>query len=141
MSNMMKKYLDTTVFTYAILYNDDKSHHCKELVKSIAKGNIIGFTSVITWDEVVYTVKKTLGKGISKEEGKKFLNLPNLVILRLDKTVLTKAQELIENYSLDPRDAIHVATALIHGADEIISDDADFDVVKEIKRIPLGDFS
>ena len=135
----MKRYLDTTVFTYAVLYEDDKALNCKNLVKDIANGLVGGFTSTITWDEVVYTVKKTLGKELSKEEGKKFLRLPKLNIIKLDIAILSKAQELIEKYSIDPRDAIHAATALVNGINEIISDDGDFDAIKEIKRISLED--
>jgi len=134
---MIKKYLDTTAFTYAILYDDEKADRCKDLMKKVAKGFVLGFTSVITWDEVVYTVKKTLGKEIALEEGKKFLNFPNLRSIKLDKNILQRAQELIQEYSLDPRDAIHVATAILNDIKEIISDDSDFDSVEEIKRIKL----
>ena len=134
---MTKRYLDTTVFTYGILYDDEKARKSKEFVKQIAKKIFLGISSTITWDEVFYTVKKTLGKEIAIEEGKKFLELPNLLLLKLDKDILLKAQELTEKYSIDPRDAIHAATAIIHNAIEIVSDDSDFDKIKEIKRIPL----
>ena len=40
--------------------------------------------------------------------------------------------------ALKPRDAIHLATALKAGASTIVSDDADFDNIKEIKRKGLG---
>ena len=54
-----------------------------------------------------------------------------------NKSILFKAQQLIEEYNLKPRDAIHAATALVNGINEIISDDSDFDKIKEIRRIPL----
>lgn len=33
-----------------------------------------------------------------------------------------------------PRDAIHAATTLLHGASELISEDADFDKVDGLRR-------
>ncbi len=70
-------------------------------------------------------------------EGKRFLGLPGLNFIKLDRKIIDKAQDLITNYSINPRDAIHAATAIINNISEIISDDSDFDVIKEIKRIPL----
>jgi len=43
----------------------------------------------------------------------------------------------MERYPLKPRDAIHAATALAEEASTILSDDADFDAVKELHRKPL----
>jgi predicted nucleic acid-binding protein len=40
-------------------------------------------------------------------------------------------------YNLSPRDAIHLASALSRKAIAIVSDDEDFDQIKEIKRIPI----
>lgn len=134
---MTKKYLDTTAFTYAILYDDEKAIKCKSFMKKVAKGIVVGFTSVITWDEVVYTIKKTLGKEIASEESRKFLNFPNLRLIKLDKNILQKAHELIQKYSLNPRDAIHISTAIISDIQDIISDDNDFDNIEEIRRIRL----
>ena len=47
------------------------------------------------------------------------------------------AQSLMDKYKLSPRDSIHVASALSRKATIIISDDEDFDQIKEIKRTPL----
>ena len=41
----------------------------------------------------------------------------------------------MKTYEINPRDAIHLATALIFESSEIISSDTDFDNIKEIKRI------
>ena len=47
------------------------------------------------------------------------------------------ALEFMEKYKLKPRDAFHVAIMENFGIKEIVSDDSDFDKVREIKRIKL----
>lgn len=138
---MMKKYLDTNVFLYPILYEDEKADICKEILKKVVNKELTAYTSVLCWDEFVYTIRKEKGKEIAEQGGEKFLQFPNLVFLDANKIILFKAQEIIKNYNLKPRDAIHLATALINGINEIISDDPDFDKIKEINRIKLEEFS
>ena len=134
---MTKKYLDSNVFIYPILYSDEKAEICKRILKKVASREFNACTSVLCWDEFVYTLRKTRGKEISEEEGERFLRFPNLIFIDANKLVVFKAQELVKKYNLKPRDAIHSATAMINDVDEIISDDSDFDVINELKRIKL----
>ncbi|MFZ3058732.1 MAG: PIN domain-containing protein [Candidatus Methanoperedens sp.] len=48
--------------------------------------------------------------------------------------VIWKALELIREYQLLPRDAIHAATAFIAGAETVFSEDTDFDNIPGLKR-------
>ncbi len=41
----------------------------------------------------------------------------------------------MEKYDLKPRDAIHLSAAIEHSVFTIISEDKDFDKVKEIERL------
>tara|TARA_Y100000310_G_scaffold325511_1_gene389090 strand:+ start:909 stop:1436 length:528 start_codon:yes stop_codon:yes gene_type:complete len=109
-----------------------------KLFLDIINKNFTGITSVLTWDEVVHTIWKKRGKEIAVSEGEKFFNLPNLILVDTNKNVVMNAQKLITKYGLKPRDAIHAATAILHECSEIISDDSDFDKVKELKRISPG---
>jgi len=138
---MTKKYLDSNVFIYPLLYEDDKAIACKEIMEALINKNFEAYTSVLCWDEFVYILRKERGKETAVKEGEKFLKFPHLLFLDARKSVLFKAQQLMEEYKLKPRDAIHAATAILNHINEIISDDGDFDAVKEIKRIPLGKFT
>lgn len=131
-------YLDSNIFIYAINNDDSNGETCRKILTDVALDRIKAFTSCLTWDEIVHIVKKEKNREISIIEGNKFLSFPNLIILKIDKSVISFAQRLIINYSLDPRDAIHVATALSNNIHQIISDDKDFDKIKEIKRIKIG---
>src|SRR3989344_5928018 len=101
----------------------------------ITNKEFIGVTSVLSWDEITFIVKKFLGKGLAEIEGKKFFSLPNFIFVDAKKDIIIKAQKLFEEYNLMPRDAIHAATAIYLNIDEMISEDIDFDKIKELKRI------
>jgi predicted nucleic acid-binding protein len=45
---------------------------------------------------------------------------------------------ILDKYKLNPRDSIHIASALSRKITTIISDNEDFDQVKEITRTPLN---
>lgn len=131
---MIKKYLDSNLFLFGILYEDKSA---KDIMQQVITKEFIAITSVLTWDEVVYTLKKLLGKEIALYEGRKLLNFPHLQFIDADKRIVSNAQSLIEKYNINPRDAIHAATAIINNANEIISDDRDFDIITEIKRTKI----
>ncbi|MEK6871872.1 MAG: PIN domain-containing protein [Nanoarchaeota archaeon] len=132
---MMRKYIDANIFVNSVLYNDERAHQCIKIISKIIKKEMIGITSVLTWDEFIYVIHKNLGKEIAIHEGEKFLKLPNLFFIDADKNIIMHAQKIMEEHNLKPRDAIHLASALSENISEIISDDSDFDKIKEIKRI------
>ncbi|MFH1585433.1 MAG: PIN domain-containing protein [archaeon] len=134
---MDKKYIDANVFVQGILREDNNS---KEVVLKMAKKEFIGVTSILSWDEITFIVKKFLGKEVAETEGKKFFRLPNLLFIDAKKEIILRAQRLFERYNIGPRDAIHIATAIHAGAKEIISEDSDFDKVDEISRISIKEF-
>ncbi|MBS3080606.1 type II toxin-antitoxin system VapC family toxin [Candidatus Pacearchaeota archaeon] len=137
---MTKKYLDSNIFIYPILYEDETSENCKRILLDLLKGKFKGYTSILTWDEFVHTIKKHKGKEISISEGKKFLKFSNLTFIKTHLSTIYKAQKIFTENNVGPRDAIHAATALLNNIDEIITGDPDFDAVKEIKRISPENF-
>jgi len=133
------KYIDSNVFIYPVIYDYAISGvvKAKKYLLQIAKGQLKACTAALTWDELVWIVRKISNPETAISEGEKFLKFPHLLILDVNHIVLQKAQEIIEEYYLKPRDAIHAATALINNIDQIISDDEDFDTIKELKRLPI----
>lgn len=136
----MQEYLDANIFIFPVVENEEidrRAKLSKEILLKVAEGSLDAATSSLTWDELVWAVKKFIGEKESIEEGSKFLQLPNLKILEVDAEVLVKAQKLMSIYKLRPRDSIHAACAIKNNIGEIITDDPDFDKVKELKRISL----
>jgi len=134
---MEKVYIDTNIFLNPILYDINKNQEAKKsknFLEEIVTNKKIGFTSVLTWDEFVWIIRKTLGINIAIKKGEQFLVFPNLKIVKLSLTTINRAQDLISNYHIQPRDAIHAASALENKINKIISFDGDFDIINEIER-------
>jgi predicted nucleic acid-binding protein len=134
-------YLDSNVFVYAVTHDPSQNKKAREAVSiltTVEESRVRGVTSFLTWDELSWVVRKLEGREAGIRAGAALLKMQNLILLSVNLTVMLKAQELLERYSLRPRDAIHVSTALIAGEREIVSEDADLDVVREISRRPLG---
>jgi hypothetical protein len=134
-------YIDSNVFIYPILYEEEqepKVKHAKRILHRIEKGELPAYTSTLTWDEVVWIVRKTMGKDEAISQGQKLLGFLNLQWISVDENILSQAQSLMAKYNLHPRDSIHIASAIDRKIKIIISDNEVIDQVKEIKRTPLG---
>ena len=131
-------YIDSNVFLYPVLYNDLKeSKKAREILSQIEGKNIQAYTSTLTWDEVSYVTERVLGKTDAIEVGKKFINFPFLRFVAVDDEIIRRSQVIRERYHLKPRDSIHLSCALERNISEIITDDTDFDGIKEIIRVPV----
>ena len=66
------------------------------------------------------------------------MRMANLDIIAVEPEDINLAFKLMDNYEkLKPRDAIHLGVALNSDAKTILSDDSDFDEIKEIEREKL----
>lgn len=135
----MVLYFDANVFIFPVISNDDRADKSLELLKKVILGKISAVTAALTLDEVTWTLLKfTKDRNLAIKEGLKILQFDNLQIISVDQQIMYDSFQLMKKYiSLKPRDAIHLAVALHLNATEFVSDDSDFDIVKEIKRKPL----
>ncbi len=128
------KYLDSNVLIYATLDPGEKGEWCRSLLKRIEDGKEGAGTSYLTHDEVLWKTEKVLSRELALEAVEAILTMPNLRFFDVDSDVIWKAHALISKHGFDPRDAIHLSTALNHGIFTIVSEDSDFDRSREIHR-------
>ena len=133
-------YLDSNVFLNAVLNTEKEGEKARDIIQKLQKGEIAAATSALSFDEVFWVVKKHRDYDVALRAVKAFLLIPNLVFLDVDDDILWFAYNLAEKYRLNTRDAIHLACALNHGIFTFVSEDKDFDKVKEIKRKSLLEF-
>jgi predicted nucleic acid-binding protein len=133
--NSAPVYVDVNIFLNPILYDIHISEEAKNadiFLKSITSNELIAYTSVLTWDEFVWIIHKYLDKEQAEQKGEDFLNFPNLIFLPVNIDVIRKAQDLKKKYNLKPRDAIHLASAVINHITRVITFDDDFKGIEYI---------
>ena len=133
-------YLDSNVFLNAILNTEEEGEKARGIIRKLQKGEMAAATSALSFDEVFWVVKKHRDYDTALKAVKAFLEIPNLMFLDVDDEILWSAFDLARRYRLNPRDVIHLGCALNHGIFTIVSEDKDFDRVKEIKRKSLSEF-
>ncbi|MDG6995169.1 MAG: type II toxin-antitoxin system VapC family toxin [Nitrososphaerota archaeon] len=131
-------YLDSNVFILPLIHGDSgRGAPAARLLRKVEAGETTAYTSILTWDEVTWVVLKTLGRADSLQAGKKLLQFPNLRFIDVSEAVITRCQWLMEKYQIKPRDAVHCSSAIVKGIKSMVSDDRDFEIVRELKRTPL----
>jgi uncharacterized protein len=130
-------YLDSNVFIYASLNRRELGEKARAIIEDIETGSIPGASSALTFDELVWAVKKQRSINEGLMAGEAFLNVRGLAILDVKHQTLSSALGFMRKYHLNPRDAIHLASASIAGAEFIVTEDEDLDVPEVIKRKPI----
>jgi len=130
-------YLDSNVFIYAALNTEEIGERARTLLKKVERGEEQASSSALTFDELVWAVRRYRTVEDAANAGEAFLNFPNLRLTLVDGELLASALNFIRKYKLDPRDSIHAATAILEGAEAVVSTDTHFDKIKEIHRKPL----
>lgn len=130
-------YVDSNIFILSVINHTILGDKAREVLKKINDNQIKAFSSCLTLDEVFYVLKKNLDKEDFSEFLETIFSL-NIKWLEANINIIKESVELIKIYNLEPRDAIHVATMKLNNINSIISQDDDFDKIKEIKRIKLA---
>jgi predicted nucleic acid-binding protein len=132
-------YVDINIFVYW-LGNHPKfgetAHKWIKKIEQSQRGKYV--TSSLTLYEALVIIAGLAGKSLrdkafTEEVITSITNIRGLTIEPLKPEDFTKAVELMEDYKLDYEDSIHLAVATRTGAQEILSNDEDFDVAP-IKR-------
>jgi len=135
-------YVDSNVFILPVLgEKSERARGARTVLERVESGELLAYTSILTWDELVWVVSKVLGRTDGIQAGRKLLNFPGLRLIDVTAQVVSRAQTMLESYRLAPRDAVHCASALTRGLSTLVSDDRGLDVVAELRRSTLESFS
>ncbi len=127
-------YVDSNIFIFAAIDKGDLGQHCRTIISMIADRKITCASSYLVIDEVIWVLKKRIGKESAIRITKAMLSLP-IKWVDVDGSVILMMMDAYENTKLDPRDAIHLSSMKKNGLSVIISEDNDFDGVETIERI------
>nr|MDO8119616.1 type II toxin-antitoxin system VapC family toxin [Candidatus Sigynarchaeota archaeon] len=122
-------YVDANIFLNPMLYDINvvpEAVAAAQFLMEIKAGHLKAITSFLTWDEVTWIVRKNVDLPTARKKGREFLKFPNLKFLPVTASIINKAQLLLEQHPIKPRDAIHVASGLVHGVTAFVTLDDDF---------------
>ena len=128
-----RRYVDVNVFVYWLGKHPSFGERAKAWIEKIEKG---GYGDYVTSSLTVYETAVVLASiagmdigdaGFVGEVFSAISLLPGLAILSLEAEDFELALKCMKDFGLDFEDAIHAAAAIRAGAEEIVSNDGDFD--------------
>ena len=110
---MMRRYWDTNCFLGVLNEEQDKIGRCRAVLREAENGAVRIVTSALTLTEVLWP--KGVPVPLPKHDAEKihkFFRHEWIVVYDVDRTLAESARDVVWNHSVQPKDAIHVATAL-----------------------------
>ncbi|MEM3467041.1 MAG: type II toxin-antitoxin system VapC family toxin [Thermoproteota archaeon] len=129
----MKVFLDSCFLIYLNTMTDENRNLLENLFNKLLNEQL--FINMLVMDETLYVSRKY---GAPYDITFNFLRnivLPCTEVVPIDEEDFKPMQKYLANYNLKPSDAIHLATMEKVGARSIVSEDEEFDKVREVKRI------
>jgi uncharacterized protein len=128
-----KRYVDVNIFVYWLANHPKFGETACKWIKNIEsspRGQYI--TSSLSLYETLVIIAGLTGKNLkdktfTEEVIKAITQIKGLIIEPLKPEDFTTALDLMNDYRLDYEDSIHLAVAIRMGAQEIVSNDKDFE--------------
>jgi predicted nucleic acid-binding protein len=118
------RYWDSCCFLGWLAEEEDKVDACKEVLDVAEAGRLTIVTSTLTLAEVVKLKGDHAPLPPENEERiDQFFKRDFIVLRQVDRRVGELARRLYWQSGIDPKDAIHVATALVHGLPDLDTTD------------------
>ena len=133
-------YIDSNVFIFAALNNEELGDSARVISEEVENGNPEALTSALTFDEVILIVKKNRNFEDAISLGEAFLNMPGLYLVNVNQDLLAISISIMRTYKTVPRYSIHAATSITQKANIIISEDTNFNKIKELERKGVIEF-
>jgi predicted nucleic acid-binding protein len=107
-----RRYWDANVFLGWLKAEADKVAACQGVLDAAEAGTIEIVTSALTLTEVIKMKGQQAITRDKEEKIRGFFEQPYIIIREVDRYVAEAARELIWSHGVDPKDAIHLATAI-----------------------------
>lgn len=129
-------YIDSNIFIFAALDRTELGDNCRRVLEMIQNNDLTCASSYLTIDEVIWVLKKKLGKENAVRIAKASMSLP-VRWIDIDRAIMSRMIEQFSDHNLDLRDSLHLSSMKSAGINTILSEDGDFDNVKGIKRLDV----
>ena len=134
----MRLFVDASLLIYLNTLSDgERRISYEEFYIDLVRDNTL-YTDVLVLDELIYVSKRKYG--VPYEVTLEFIEsivLPYVIVLPLGADEYNHARRFMLDFGLKPSDALHLGVMASNGIQAIVTEDTDFDKVKEVKRIWL----
>ena len=137
---MIRALIDSSVPLYALGSGSAYREPCRAVLAMLADGRLDGVASTEMIQEVVHhRLRMTGDPRHAVADARDVTEL--VTVVPFDDEVLHSALDLIAGTAIRGRDAVHAATAIVHGVPVVVSTDSAFDVVPGLRRLDPQDSS
>lgn len=105
-------YWDSDAFLAWLQAEQGKAELCAGTLRRADQGEVLILTSALTIAEVLWMRGAPMIPQEKAEIVRKFFRRSHIRVRNVTRAISESAQDLVWNYSVRPKDAIHVATAL-----------------------------
>lgn len=112
-----RRYWDSSCFLGWLKKEEDKYLTCKGVIQKAEKDEILILTSAFTLVEVLYLNHEAKIPPKEASIVSKFFENEYIRTVALDRIIAEKAQSLVWDHNIKPKDAAHIATAIHLGLD------------------------
>jgi len=132
----LKIFLDSNFLIYMNTMINEERGALDEFFRNLLKESL--FTNMLVVDETLYVSKRKfeLPYDVTLNFLRKIM-IPYTEIISIEEEDMKVTEKYLLTYDLKPSDAIHLATMEKAGVNHIVTEDEDFDKVKEVKRLWL----
>ena len=123
--------VDSAVFLYALGGDHPLKQPCRDLISS-REWAFYASTEMV--QEVVFH-RMRVGTDRSSAVAQAQWVAASCRLLPFDNAVLAQALQLVAQHQIGGRDAVHAATAIVFGLDQILSPDQVFDAIPGLTRL------
>jgi len=127
-------YIDSNIFIFAAMDQGELGDNCRKILTLIESDKIQAASSYLVLDEVMWIIKKNIGREESVKISKAALSLP-IKWIDVTRSVMIETVNSFQKNELDPRDCLHLASMKNSGITTIVTEDEDFNKVKSVKRV------
>ena len=133
--------LDTMCFILHFEGKSDWTAATRPLFSLIEQGACAAVTSAITLTELLTAPLRQGDEALAEEYRRLLATFPHLSVVPIDTEVATVAARLRGRYGIRTPDALHLATAVVSGADAFITADVRLFRVTEVEVMGLREMS
>jgi predicted nucleic acid-binding protein len=130
--------VDTMLFVYHFEGHSQFGPWAARLLQAAEHDRLRLVTSVLTLMEVLVVPKRERQEQLCQRYRELFASFPQLTVLAIDQSIAEVASDLRATYTLRTPDALHLATAIVAGADAFVTEDRRLSNISAIQVIGIS---